>query len=56
MAAIGNLRHRPVRRLTQLYVGLVLAIGPLAQLFTPLFTVAPRSTPDTPVATLAELR
>ena len=37
-------------------VAYALAIGPLAQLFTPLFTVPPRSTPDTPVVTLAELR
>ncbi|MEU5939751.1 hypothetical protein ABZ807_11225 [Micromonospora sp. NPDC047548] len=37
-------------------VAYALAIGPLAQLFTPLFTVPPRSTPDVPVVTLAELR
>ncbi|MEH0820581.1 MULTISPECIES: membrane protein YczE [unclassified Micromonospora] len=37
-------------------VAYALAIGPLAQVFTPLFTVPPRSIPDTPVATLAELR
>ncbi|MGC5018071.1 YczE/YyaS/YitT family protein [Micromonospora sp. DT47] len=37
-------------------VAYALAIGPLAQLFTPLFAVPPRSTPDTPVPTLAELR
>ncbi|NYF54226.1 membrane protein YczE [Micromonospora purpureochromogenes] len=37
-------------------VAYALAIGPLAQLFTPLFTVPPRSIPDTPVVTLAELR